>query len=113
MSKAKDTKAKTVYYDPDEWKKIEANAARAKMRTATYIRKIAVEGKIMKFDLSRYETLVYFLRGLAAATNEIARTVNTTGEITAKDIEDLKSMQDDLDEVSKTHFTGLNYTLLQ
>lgn len=50
MPQGKNTKGKKVYFKPAEWKIVCKRAAAVNMRTATFIREIAVKGSVKKVE---------------------------------------------------------------
>ena len=55
-----------------------------------YLRKMAVDGYIVRVDMTDVKELVVLLRTCANNLNQIARRVNGTGNLYEEDVEDLK-----------------------
>ena len=55
-----------------------------------YLRKMAVDGYVILVDMSDIRELSVLLRNCANNLNQIARRVNSTGNLYAEDIDDLK-----------------------
>ena len=64
-------------------------AAGVKSRSA-YLRKMALDGYIVKLDLTDVKELVRLLRICSNNLNQYAKVANGTDHIGAKDIEDLQ-----------------------
>ncbi len=90
MPARKDTKQKIVYFPPDEWQTVCKRAAALGQRTGTYIRRIAVRGTIKSFDTEQFNRLIMSFNRIGNELNQIARVVNSTQSVYAKDIEDMK-----------------------
>ena len=83
------------YVSDDELKLIEnkMNTAGAENREA-YLRKMSLDGYIVRLDLSCVKELVRLLRNATNNLNQIARRVNETGNIYKEDIKDLQERYD-------------------
>ncbi len=79
-----------MYFSPDEWQTVCERAAALGQRTGTYIRRIAVRGTIKNFDMKQFNHLIMSFNRIGNELNQIARVVNSTQSVYAKDIEDMK-----------------------
>lgn len=68
---------------------------------AAYLRKMAIDGYIVKLDLPELKELVSLLRRSGNNLNQIAKRVNETSRIYAADIECLLENQEKLWSVAK------------
>lgn len=55
-----------------------------------YLRKMAVDGYIVRLDMGDMGQLVKLLRSIAGNVNQIARRCNETGNLYGEDVEDLR-----------------------
>ncbi len=55
-----------------------------------YLRKMAVDGYIVKLDMESVVELVKLLRSVSSNVNQIARRCNETRNLYAQDVEDLR-----------------------
>ena len=55
-----------------------------------YLRKMAVDGYIVKLDMESVVVLVKLLRSISSNVNQIARRCNETRNLYAQDVEDLR-----------------------
>lgn len=55
-----------------------------------YLRKMAVDGYIVKLDMEGVVELVKLLRSISSNVNQIARRCNSTHNLYAQDVEDLR-----------------------
>jgi len=55
-----------------------------------YLRKIAVDGYVVQLDMSSVVELVKLLRSISSNVNQIARRCNSTHNLYAQDVEDLR-----------------------
>jgi len=61
-----------------------------------YIRKMALNGYIIKLDLKPILEPVKLMRNIASSINQISMRVNSTGNIYAEDVAELKGKYDSL-----------------
>jgi len=60
------------------------------MNLRAYLRKMAVDGYIVNLDMSSVVELVKLLRSISSNVNQIARRCNSTHNLYAQDVEDLR-----------------------
>lgn len=68
--------------------------------TGAYLRKMAIDGYIVKLDLGSVKELVALLRNATNNLNQIARRVNETRSIYAVDAEDMRERYAELWEAA-------------
>ena len=59
---------------------------------AAYLRKMAIDGYVVKLDLPELRDMISLLRRTSNNFNQIARRVNSTDRIYADDIQEMKTM---------------------
>ena len=74
---------------------------------SAYLRKIAVDGYIVKLDLPELHEMVSLLRRSSNNLNQIARRVNETGYFYAADMEDMLEKQEQLWQAAGKIITAL------
>ncbi len=74
----------------NELVRIKERAAASGMNISGYMRKCAVDGKIILYETKNVFGLKTALKAIGKSVNQIAAVVNSTGSVYAKDIEDLK-----------------------
>ena len=62
------------------------------MNMAAYLRKMAIDGYVVKLDLPELRDMISLLRRTSNNFNQIARRVNSTGRIYDEDIHEMKLM---------------------
>ena len=60
------------------------------MNLRAYLRKMAVDGYVVQLDMSNVVELVKLLRSISSNVNQIARRCNSTHNLYAQDVEDLR-----------------------
>ena len=73
---------------------------------SAYLRRMAIDGYIINFDLPELREMVSLLRHISNNLNQIAKRVNSTSRVYTDDIEEIKSK---LDEI----WTQVNQILLR
>ena len=86
----KQIKCKQVKFSVDEWSKVEQRAAGVNMKTATYIQRMAADGRIMRLENSESRDVITAMNRIGVSINQIARKANETHNLYAGDIEKLK-----------------------
>lgn len=92
----------------EEWEIIKKNAAEVGMKPCTYVRRIAVEGKIKKFDMRLVNEVRLELSRIGTNVNQIAAMVNTTSSVYSQDMESLKKEISTLKNVFNTWLQPLD-----
>ena len=101
-----------MYYDPENWSRCEKRAEAHGLKTGTYIRRIAVNGKVIRYDLGKYDLMQKTLMYASGCFNQIAAAVNSTGEVTEKDIEVISDYIEMLKTDCDLYFKDYEYDLL-
>jgi hypothetical protein len=89
---------KSVKFTPKEWAAVEKKAAQSKMKPATYMRHIAINGEVRIIDLERFDYYKRYLSKASNNLNQIAKVANSTNSIYENDILTMKS---DFSEMKK------------
>ena len=92
MRKFKQVKRKEDIFDIDEWNAIESRADAISMKTSEYIRRMALDGKIINADFQSFTPVVNALRIIGGNINQIAKKSNEINSIYA---DDFKQFQED------------------
>ena len=58
---------------------------------SAFIRKMALDGRIILLDMDEIKTLVSLLRRTSANVNQIAKRVNSTGRVYENDLEEIQN----------------------
>lgn len=74
---------------------------------SAYLRKIAIDGCIIKLELPELRDMVSLLRRSSNNLNQIARRVNETGRFYASDMEDMLAKQEQLWQAANEIITRL------
>lgn len=112
MAFRKNTKLKLIGFSPDEWAVVCRKSVQAKLRTGTFIRRMAVQGEVKMYDVRELQHLVRAFRSIGTNLNQIAAVANSTNSVTVKDIEDLQEQFQYFDRVMKNYLRELKPTTL-
>ena len=58
---------------------------------SAFLRKLALDGRIILLDMDEIKTLVSLLRRTSANVNQIAKRVNSTGRVYENDLEEIQN----------------------
>ena len=86
-----------VWIKPEDKEKIRKRMDEAGIRNmAAYISKMAIDGYVIKLDLSDVKEVSRLLRINANNINQYAKRANETGSIYLEDIKDVQKQQEEL-----------------
>jgi len=63
---------------------------------STYMRKMAIDGYILKLELPEIKEMISLLRHCSNNLNQIAKKANAMGTVFEEDLKEIKSMQDEI-----------------
>lgn len=90
------------YVTPEERDQIESKMAQLGTNNmSAYLRKIAIDGYVVKLDLPELREMVSLLRRSSNNLNQLARRANETGRIYPEDLADIRQNQAQLWESAK------------
>ena len=75
---------------------------------AAYLRKMAIDGYVVRLELPELRELVSLLRRSSNNLNQLTRRVHETGRFYDADLEDLRQNYDQLWEAARHVLTGLS-----
>lgn len=97
MSGKKREKNILIRVSPEEFELIRERASVAGVTNlSAYIRKMAIDGYIVKLELPELREMISLLRRSSNNLNQIARRVNSTGRLYGEDVRDLAEQQKEL-----------------
>lgn len=109
---SKRTIEKHIKYNAEEWKIVSEKAAALGKRAGNFIREISVQGVIKNYDMKQFNHLIMSFNRIGNELNQIAKVVNSTQSVYAKDIEDLKNSFNDLEVVFENYLLPLKEEVL-
>ncbi len=76
---------------------------------SAYIRKMVIDGYIVKLDMPELRQLTSKMKRISNSENQIAKQLNTTGNIYEADIEEIKKNQEEIYEGIKKILLSLSH----
>ena len=61
-----------------------------------YLRKMAIDGYVLKLDMTEMKEMVSLLRRISSNVNQIAKRANETGRVYETDLEEIQNQQEQL-----------------
>lgn len=98
-------KYKNLTFTFDEWEHIEKKSAECNMRTATYIKQMALSGKVVNLDLHSCHDYVSVLNKIGRNVNQIARVANASGYVTADELRQLERFREEVCRISSQYLS--------
>ena len=96
-----------IRVNSDEYEVIKKKPDNLNLRVAVYIRRMAVQGEIKRYDLSELRDITRSFRMIGTELNQIAKVANSTGEVTGKAVEEIKRQYDILEGVFENYLKPL------
>ena len=75
---------------------------------SAYIRKMVIDGYVVKLDMPELRELTLRMKSICNSENQIAKRVNSTGNIYETDIEEIKKNQEEIYEGIRKILTSLS-----
>ena len=94
-------KYKNLTFTFEEWKRIEKLSEKCKMRSATYIKQMALNGRVINIDLKNYHAVISELNKIGSNINQIARVANASGYSTHDELRQLEFFRREICRISK------------
>ena len=75
---------------------------------SAYIRKMVIDGYVVKLDMPELRELTLKMKSISNSENQIAKRVNSTGNLYEADIEEIKKNQEEIYEGIRKILTSLS-----
>ena len=93
----------TFFIDDDELTAIKQKMKKVEMSNLSlYLRKMALEGCIIKVDYSVFNDIGNSISGVSRNINQIAKRINATDNIYAEDMQQIKKTQEEIWQLLKS-----------
>ena len=90
MRKFKQVKRKEIVFSLDEWSKIERLAAEANLNTTEYIRRVALNKKIVQMNMPDITHVLNVMKSVANNLNQLAKKAHEINKIYAADFDEMR-----------------------
>ena len=98
-----------AYFTPEEVDRIHERMAEACVTSrSAFLRKMALDGYIVKLDMEEITDMITLLRRSSNNLNQIAKKVNSTGTIYGEEIAGIRKDQDEIWKLSREILTQLS-----
>lgn len=87
LRKFKQVKRKEIVFSMDEWSKIERLAAEARLNTTEYIRRIALDKKVVQVNMPDITHVLNVMKSVANNLNQLVKKAHEINKIYAEDLE--------------------------
>lgn len=104
ISKYKETHIK---FTEEQFEIVKKKADELGLRPGTYVKKMAVQGEIKRYDLSELRDLTRNFKMIGVELNQIARTANIKGDVTASTMEEVLRQYGRLEKVMEKYLKPL------
>lgn len=89
-------------FTPEEVERLKERMAEAGVKNrSAFIRKMALDGYIIKLDTSDIRQMISLLRHSSNNLNQIAKRVNSTNSVYGADIVEMQAKQDEIWELAR------------
>ena len=75
---------------------------------SAYLRQVAIDGYVVKLDMPELRELALRMKSISTSENQIAKRVNSTGNIYETDIEEIKKNREEIYEGIRKILTSLS-----
>lgn len=100
-------KPKILYFSEEEWAIILKKSKDLNMNTSNYIKRMALKGYIIEYNLDKINDLIYEINKIGVNINQIAKKANETDNVYKSDIEELQRRMDELWHILKSYLLKL------
>lgn len=100
-------KGKLIYFSDDEWKVVEKKAKDTKLNTTNYIKRMAIKGYIIEYNLDKINDLIYEINKIGININQLTKKANEIDNIYKNDVAELQERMDELWHILKLYLSKL------
>ena len=98
----------TFYVTEEEKAHIQKKMELMKIKNmSAYLRKMAIDGYLLQVDYSNFDNIAENLTGVSRNINQIAKRVNSTDNIYAEDMRQIKKSQEEIWQLLKSILSQL------
>lgn len=103
---------KHIKFTEEQYAIVSQKAAELGLRTGAYVKQMAIQGKLIRYDLAELREVTRPFRMIGNELNQIAKKANETGEVTAKAVEDVREQYARLEKVFEKYLKPLKPNVL-
>ena len=98
---------KHIKFTDEQYAVVSKKAEELGLRPGAYVKKMAIQGEIKRYDLSELRDITRSFRMIGTELNQIAKVANSTGEVTGKAVEEIKRQYEILEGVFENYLKPL------
>ena len=98
---------KHIKFTDEQYAIVSKKADELGLRVGAYVKKMAIQGEIKRYDLSELRDITRSFRMIGTELNQIAKVANSTGEVTGKAVEEIKRQYEILEGVFENYLKPL------
>lgn len=98
---------KHIKFTEEQYVIVSKKAEELGLRTGAYVKKMAIQGEIKRYDLSELHDITRSFRMIGTELNQIAKVANSTGEVTVKAVEEIKRQYEILEDAFEKYLKPL------
>lgn len=98
---------KHIKFTEEQYAIVSKKAEKLGLRTSAYVKKMAIQGEIKRYDLSELRDITRSFRMIGTELNQIAKVANSTGEVTGKAVEEIKRQYEILEDAFEKYLKPL------
>ena len=98
---------KHIKFTEEQYAIVSKKAEELGLRTGAYVKKMAIQGEIKRYDLSELRDITRSFRMIGTELNQIAKVANSTGEVTGKAVEEIKRQYEILEDAFEKYLMPL------
>lgn len=100
-------KRKEICFKEDEWAVVEKKAKDAHLDTTNYIKRMAIKGYIIEYNLDKINDLIYEINKIGININQLTKKANEIDNIYKNDVAELQERMDELWHILKLYLSKL------
>lgn len=98
---------KHIKFTEEQYVIVSKKAEELGLRTGAYVKKMAIQGEIKRYDLSELRDITRSFRMIGTELNQLAKVANSTGEVTVKAVEEIKRQYEILEDAFEKYLKPL------
>ena len=103
---------KHIKFTEEQYAIVSQKAAELGLRTGAYVKQMAIQGKLIRYDLAELREVTRPFRMIGNELNQIAKKANETGKVTAEMVEEIREQYAKLERIFEKYLKPLKPTVL-
>lgn len=103
---------KHIKFTEEQYAIVSQKATELGLRTGAYVKQMAIQGKLIRYDLAELREVTRPFRMIGNELNQIAKKANETGKVTAEMVEEIREQYAKLERIFEKYLKPLKPTVL-